>query len=93
MGTVGILMKGAELKIFMPNEDMIGEICMRGRHICLGYYNDERKTKETIDPEGWLHSGDLGKMEDNEFLTITGRIKGNRLPFLKNVLLIFNGQN
>lgn len=69
-------MSGAELKIFEPNENLVGEICMRGRHVFLGYYNAEKKTKEAIDADGWLHSGDLGRMEDGKFLFVTGRIKG-----------------
>ena len=77
LGSSGTLLRGTELKIAEPNENKIGEICMRGRHVFLGYYNAEEKTKETIDSEGWLHSGDLGKMEDNKYLVITGRIKGS----------------
>lgn len=42
----------------------------------MGYLNDEVKTKETIDDEGWLHSGDIGKVDDDGFLYVTGRIKG-----------------
>lgn len=76
LGSAGNVLKGVELKVAEPNENNIGEICMRGRHVFLGYYNAEEKTRETMDAEGWLHSGDLGKMEDDEFLVITGRIKG-----------------
>ncbi len=42
----------------------------------MGYLNNEEKTKEAIDDEGWLHSGDIGKIDKNGFLFITGRIKG-----------------
>ena len=45
----------------------------------MGYLNNEEKTKETIDDEGWLHSGDIGRIDDDGFLYITGRIKGNEL--------------
>lgn len=49
---------------------------MNGRNIFMGYLNDEVKTRETLDNDGWLHSGDIGKRDDKRFLYITGRIKG-----------------
>ena len=42
----------------------------------MGYLNNEEKTKATIDDEGWLHSGDIGKVDKDGFIFITGRIKG-----------------
>ena len=68
-GWVGRTMQGTELKIA---ED--GEICMRGRHVFKGYYKNDADTAETIDDEGWLHSGDIGELEDG-FLKITDRKK------------------
>jgi fatty-acyl-CoA synthase len=53
----------------------IGEICFRGYHIMRGYYGDPEKTAETIDEAGWLYSGDLGTMDDNGYVRITGRLK------------------
>ena len=44
----------------------------------MGYLNNEEKTKEAIDEEGWLHSGDIGKIDKDGFVFITGRIKGTR---------------
>jgi len=54
-----------------------GEICFRGRHVMLGYMGEdmEAKTAETIDSEGWLHSGDKGKVDGDGLLSITGRYK------------------
>lgn len=52
-----------------------GEIMMRGRHVFMGYLNDEVKTTEAVDDEGWLHSGDIGRVDSNNLLYITGRIK------------------
>ena len=49
---------------------------MYGRHVFMGYLNNEEKTKEAIDDEGWLHSGDIGRVDEDGFLFITGRIKG-----------------
>lgn len=73
--TIGKSLGGCETKIDKPDERGHGEICMRGRHILMGYVGDEIKTKEAIDEEGWLHSGDVGYIDDQEFIYITGRIK------------------
>ena len=53
------------------------QICYFGRHVFMGYLNNEEKTREAIDDEGWLHSGDVGKLDDDGFLWLTGRIKGD----------------
>ena len=52
-----------------------GEICFRGSNVFLGYYNDEEKTKEAIDSEGWLHSGDIGMWDEFGRLSIIDRKK------------------
>lgn len=69
-GKVGRVLPGAELKIA---ED--GEVCMRGRHVFQGYYKNPEATAETIDSEGWLHSGDIGEIDADGYLQITGRKK------------------
>ncbi|XP_061456521.1 DNA-binding protein RFX2 isoform X2 [Rhineura floridana] len=66
---------GCKSMLFRPDNEGVGEICFSGRHIFMGYLNMEDKTKEAIDDDGWLHSGDLGKHDTDGFLYITGRIK------------------
>jgi len=78
-GTVGVALHGVTTLLQNePSRDEPGngEICMRGRHIMMGYMFDEEKTRQTIDDEGYLHSGDVGTLlERYNLLKITGRIK------------------
>merc|ERR1711916_95383 len=74
-GSCGPRTPGFELKIDSPDKDGNGEICFRGRHIMMGYMHNANATAETIDAEGWLHSGDVGRVDQDDFLWITGRIK------------------
>jgi long-subunit acyl-CoA synthetase (AMP-forming) len=69
LGTVGPAMPGVEIKIA---ED--GEVLVKGRNVFRGYFKDEAATKEALDDEGYLHSGDVGVLEDG-FLRITDRKK------------------
>lgn len=73
--SVGFQLAGLDLKIDNPDEKGNGEIIFRGRNIMMGYLKNESATRETIDSQGFLHSGDLGKVDKNGFLFITGRIK------------------
>ena len=69
-GTVGKALPGVELAIF-PD----GEVCCRGGLVCQGYLNDPEKTAEAIDEDGWLHSGDIGEIDDEGYLRIVDRKK------------------
>jgi fatty-acyl-CoA synthase len=53
----------------------IGEICTRGYHVMTGYFDDPGGTAEAIDPQGWLHTGDLGSMDGRGYCRVEGRIK------------------
>jgi len=69
-GWAGPAVPGTEISIA---DD--GEVLMRGRHVFKGYFKNEAATKESIDDDGWLHSGDVGKIDDRHFLKITDRKK------------------
>ena len=79
--SVGRAMPGIEVKIVDPDTGKVlgpgeqGEVCCRGYNVMKGYYNMPEATAEAIDAEGWLHSGDLGVMDQDGYLAITGRHK------------------
>ena len=70
IGTVGPIIHNVQVKF---EED--GEICVKGPNVMLGYYNLPELTAETFDKDGWLHTGDIGILEDGRFLKITDRKK------------------
>lgn len=84
-GSVGKIIPEGEVKIADPNEDGIGEILYKGPNVMLGYYEMPEKTAEVIDAEGWFHTGDLGFMDPEGWLYITGR--------KKNVIVTKTGKN
>lgn len=80
---------GVETKIVNLNDDGHGEVCIRGRHVFMGYIYDPEKTVEVIDEERWMRTGDLGFIDKEGYLHITGRIKeiiitsgGENIPFV-----------
>merc|ERR1719402_536107 len=76
LGSVGRAYDTWEVEVQDPDPDRgLGEIVTRGRNCCMGYLWDEAKTAELIDPEGWVHSGDLGRFDEDGFLFIGGRQK------------------
>jgi long-subunit acyl-CoA synthetase (AMP-forming) len=70
-GKAGVTIPGTELSCAGEQQ----EIRMRGPHVFLGYYKNEAATRETLDAEGWLHSGDVGTLDEEGFLKVTDRIK------------------
>ncbi|XP_067390786.1 long-chain-fatty-acid--CoA ligase ACSBG1 isoform X4 [Emydura macquarii macquarii] len=71
----GKAVPGCKVKLVNENADGNGEICFWGRTVFMGYLNMEDKTEEAFNNDGWLHSGDLGKLDKDGFLYVTGRIK------------------
>ena len=83
-GSVGVPMCNVEIKIDSPDERGIGEIVAKGPNIMLGYYEDKEATDEVL-KDGWFYTGDLGKMDKDGVVYITGR--------KKNVIVLKNGKN
>ena len=83
-GSAGYPLDNVELKIVNIDKEGTGEICAKGPNIMLGYYNDEKKTKEALE-DGWFKTGDLGYIDEDGFLFITGR--------KNDVIVLRNGKN
>ncbi|CAH2714322.1 3-[(3aS,4S,7aS)-7a-methyl-1, 5-dioxo-octahydro-1H-inden-4-yl]propanoyl:CoA ligase [Neobacillus rhizosphaerae] len=79
--TVGKALPNVEVKIVEPgttkevSRGVQGELCTRGYHVMKGYYKNQDATREAIDEDGWLHTGDLAVMDENGYCKITGRLK------------------
>ncbi len=84
-GHVGKPIPGVEIRIFQPDARGVGEVLARGPNVMLGYADDEETTRRTIDADGWLHTGDLGKLDPRGQLVIVGRAK--------EVIVASNGEN
>jgi len=73
-GSVGQALSGIELKIHSPDERGVGEITARGDNVMRGYYDAPEETAKVL-RDGWLHTGDLGRIDEDGYLYITGRLK------------------
>ena len=83
-GSIGLVLDNLECRIDEPDKDGIGEITVKGPSVMLGYYNNEKATKEVL-KDGWFSTGDYGYLDDDGFLYITGR--------KKDVIVLRNGEN
>jgi fatty-acyl-CoA synthase len=80
VSTVGRVQPHVEVKIVDPDGRLVprgapGELCTRGYSVMRGYWGDEEKTREAIDPGGWMHTGDLATMDEAGYVNIVGRLK------------------
>ncbi|MEA4890494.1 MAG: AMP-binding protein [Clostridiaceae bacterium] len=83
--SAGMTLPGVDIKIIDPDENGIGEICGCGANVMLGYYENPEATAAAIDQDKYFHSGDLGYIDKDGFVIITGR--------KKNVIVTKNGKN
>ena len=85
-GSCGKAVKRMEVKVLSPDpHNIVGEIVCKGPNVMLGYYKNPEATAEVIDKDGWMHTGDLGVIDEEGNVTIKGRSK--------NMLLGSSGQN
>ena len=85
VGSAGKAIVQADIKVNDPNENGEGEIMIKTPTLMLGYYEDEEATKDVITEDGYFHSGDIGYIDKDGYIYITGRIK--------NVIVTQNGKN
>ena len=85
LGSIGKKFPSLEVKIFEPNEEGVGELLAKGGSVMLGYYNNEEATRNAIDSDGWFHTGDLARIDEDGFIYIAGR--------KKDVIVLQNGKN
>ena len=84
-GSVGTPILACRVKIDNPDENGEGEICVKGPNVMLGYYNNPEATAEVFDKDGFFHTGDYGRLDDEGWIYITGR--------KKNLIILSNGKN
>lgn len=82
--SIGLPLPSIEVKIANPDKDGVGEIIVKGGNVMLGYYQNEEATKKVL-KDGWLYTGDLGRIDNQGYIYITGR--------QKNVIVTKNGKN
>jgi long-chain acyl-CoA synthetase len=85
LGSVGRALPHVEIRISNPNAKGQGEVLIRGENVMLEYFKNPKATAEAIDSDSWLHSGDLGYLDEDGFLYITGRAK--------DVIVLSSGKN
>ena len=83
--SIGIPFPSQDIKIIDVNEEGIGEICITGPNLMMGYYDDPEQTAKVLDEDGWFHTGDLGYVDNDGYAYITGRAK--------NVIVTKKGKN
>ncbi len=74
-GTVGKTVPGVELKIINADENGVGEVLARGQNVMQGYFNNASATESALDDDGWLHTGDMGRLDHKKRLFLVGRAK------------------
>ena len=84
-GSVGTPIIGEKVKIADPDENGEGEICVKGPNVMMGYYKNPEATVAAFDEEGYFKTGDYGKLDEEGWIYITGR--------LKNLIILSNGKN
>ncbi|MBD3295961.1 MAG: AMP-binding protein, partial [Candidatus Omnitrophica bacterium] len=83
-GSVGIAIPDVEIRVHEPDDSGEGEVCVKGESVMKGYYKDQDATREVI-RDGWFHTGDLGRIDDDGYLFLTGR--------KKEVIVLGSGKN
>ena len=84
-GSVGVPIIGEQVKIANPDENGEGEICVKGPNVMMGYYKNPEATAAAFDEERYFKTGDFGKLDEEGWIYITGR--------LKNLIILSNGKN
>ena len=84
-GSVGTPILACRVKIDNPDANGEGEICVKGPNVMLGYYNNPEATAEVFDKDGFFHTGDYGRLDEEGWIYITGR--------KKNLIILSNGKN
>ena len=85
VGSIGKPLPHVQARIDDANEEGMGELTVKGPNIMLGYFNDEEATKEVMEEDGWFHTGDLAKIDEDGYIFICGR--------KKSVIVLKNGKN
>ncbi len=85
LSSIGRPLVGVEAKIINPDQEGLGELCVKGGNMMLGYYNDDEANKAVFTEDGWLRTGDLATIDEDGFIFIKGR--------KKSVIVLKNGKN